>query len=168
MSVRRPIVFWLVVAAQILGILAFAGWKEMSLRSGQEVVLETVPVDPRDVFRGDYVVLRYRISEVDCSAAQGAVVYVPLQRTGDVWGVGRYPPTSLTYEDAAERSDVVLRGQVTRSGGATCDVAYGIESYFVPEGTGREIERVWGVLKVRVSVDGSGNAMIRELILPDS
>jgi len=168
MSLRRPIVFWLVVAAQLLGVLAFSGWKEMSLRTGQEIVLETEPVDPRDAFRGDYVTLRYRISEVDCSAAQGAVVYVPLQRTGDVWGVGRYPPTSLTYEDAAERGDVVVRGQVTRSTASSCDVAYGIESYFVPEGTGGEIERVRSGLKVRVSVDGSGNAMIRELILPAS
>lgn len=167
MSSRRRIVFWLVMAAQLLGVLAFAGWKEMSLRTGQEIVLETVPVDPRDVFRGDYVVLRYRISQMDaCYNAVGSVVYVPLRRGGDVWEPYRGP--SLGYEDAAERGDVVLRGQVTTSRGASCDVEYGIESYFVPEGTGREIERVRGALKVRVSVDGFGNAMIRELILPAS
>lgn len=168
MSVRRPIVFWLVVAAQLLVVLAFAGWKEISLRIGQEIVLETVPVDPRDVFRGDYVTLRYRISQVDCNASVGSAVYVPLRRSGDVWGLDLHGYSSLSYQDAAERGDVVLRGQVTRSTASSCDVAYGIESYFVPEGTGGEIERVRGGLKVRVSVDGFGNAMIRDLILPAS
>jgi len=143
----------------------------MSLRIGQEIVLETVPVDPRDVFRGDYVALRYRISEVSCpSSVVGSTVFVPLRRNGDVWEIAlepsRFPPVS--YEDAAERGGVVIRGQVARSSGSTCEITYGIESYFVPEGTGREIERVRGALKVRVSVDGFGNAMIRERMLPDS
>lgn len=34
------------------------------LTSGREIVLETVPVDPRSLFRGDYVTLRYAISPV--------------------------------------------------------------------------------------------------------
>ena len=42
--------FWLVL------ILGFVAYKEMTLQTGEEVVLKTVPVDPRDLFRGDYVI----------------------------------------------------------------------------------------------------------------
>jgi len=41
---------------------------------------------------------------------------------------------------------------------------YGIEAYFVPEGKGREIERAEDI-KVRVSVDRSGIAIIKNLIV---
>jgi uncharacterized membrane-anchored protein len=34
------------------------------LRDGTEVTLQTRPVDPRDLLRGDYVVLRYDISQL--------------------------------------------------------------------------------------------------------
>jgi uncharacterized membrane-anchored protein len=46
----------------------------------------------------------------------------------------------------------------------TCDVSYGIESYFVPEGTGREIEQQLGDIKMRVTVDGEGRAAIVGLV----
>jgi len=42
-------VFWLII------IGGFIGFKEYTLRTGQEVVLKTVPIDPRDLFRGDYI-----------------------------------------------------------------------------------------------------------------
>src|SRR3954470_7519080 len=46
-------------------ILATVVQRAAILRSGQEARLEVVPVDPRDLFRGDYVVLDYRIGTVD-------------------------------------------------------------------------------------------------------
>ena len=52
-------VLWLV----IIGGFIFS--KQMTLLTGKEVLLKTVPVDPRDLFRGDYVVLRYDISTID-------------------------------------------------------------------------------------------------------
>src|SRR3989344_3670842 len=51
--------FWLAIFA------VFIASKESVLRGGQEVLLQTVPVDPRDIFRGDYVTLRYEISTLD-------------------------------------------------------------------------------------------------------
>ena len=35
------------------------------LRTGQEIILKTVPVDPRDMFRGDYMTLNYPISQLN-------------------------------------------------------------------------------------------------------
>lgn len=61
---------WLYVGAAITallqtGILYAAIEKRASiLRSGAEVTLQTEPFDPRDLMRGDYVVLGYEISSL--------------------------------------------------------------------------------------------------------
>ena len=67
---------------------AFLGMGGMAILctiAGQEVRLEIVPVDPRDLFRGDYVVLGYRIGTVDLpkdtesSFSRGQKVFVTLR-----------------------------------------------------------------------------------------
>jgi uncharacterized membrane-anchored protein len=55
-------IFWVLI------IGGFIGFKEFTLRTGEEVLLKTLPVDPRDLFRGDYVILRYDVSRVDTTA----------------------------------------------------------------------------------------------------
>src|SRR3954466_6849758 len=64
---RVPLLARYILAALLLFglILAMIYPRAEILRNGQEVRLEIVPVDPRDLFRGDYVVLDYRISSVD-------------------------------------------------------------------------------------------------------
>lgn len=43
-------------------VLASGVWIQENLRqNGQQVILSTVPVDPRDILRGDYVNLSYEI-----------------------------------------------------------------------------------------------------------
>jgi uncharacterized membrane-anchored protein len=44
-------------------------------------------------------------------------------------------------------------------------VTYGLESYFVPEGKGRLIERSERPVVVEVSVDRDGRAVIRRLLV---
>lgn len=163
--------FLAVALAQVLVVAGFAASREIALRSGTEVVLETAPVDPQDLFRGDYVVLSYDISTIGlCEVATGGTAFVPLEEGPD--GVWRAAPLRRgvaygTLDDALSESGVAIRGRV-RSGGdfGRCTIAYGIESYFVPEGTGRRIELSAGRMRVRVSIDRGGNAVIKELILP--
>ena len=56
---------WLYVAAIIAALLQtsvmLAGVQQRIsiLRNGSEVVLRTMPVDPRDLMRGDFVTLSY-------------------------------------------------------------------------------------------------------------
>lgn len=165
-SLGRP--FLLVVALQVLAILAFAGVREGMIQTGREYVLETRPVDPRDVFRGDYVILRYDISSLNyCCYQAGETIYVMLEERNGVWhadGHDRQPPTD---------GRPFIRGQVTRvptENGRPIDVTYGIESYFVPEGQGRAIEEQIrqpnSQVRVRVTVNGRGEAVIRGLELP--
>ena len=49
----------LAVAAQLLVLAWMAGEREWIFRTGQVVYLRTAPVDPRDLFRGDFVRLHY-------------------------------------------------------------------------------------------------------------
>ena len=57
---------WLAIAAVAVGQALVLGWmiwdRTSLLANGREVVLDVVPVDPRSLFRGDYVILGYDIS----------------------------------------------------------------------------------------------------------
>src|SRR6266542_395024 len=150
------------VLAQVLAVVAFAGVREVALHTGREIVLKTIPVDPRDLFRGDYVVLRYEISDLPNCYTSGDI-YVRLRQDGEIWRAAGW---STDLADAASDGSVVMKGRITHSARSRCEVAYGIESYFTPEGQGRDIERLRGELKVRVVVDGLGAAAIKGLVLP--
>ena len=60
---RRPLLR-LLVAAQELYVLGVAGAGYATEAFGQRIILSTTPIDPRDLLYGDFVRLRYGISEV--------------------------------------------------------------------------------------------------------
>ena len=164
-TLGRP--FILAAVLQIASIVVFAGVRELMVQTGREYVLDTRPVDPRDLFRGDYVVLRYDISSLNyCCYEVGETIYVMLEERDGIWradGHEHQPPTEARP---------FIRGQVSRVSsvsGRSLDVEYGIESYFVPEGAGRDIEAKIrqgnGQVRVRIAVDPSGTAVIKDLLL---
>jgi uncharacterized membrane-anchored protein len=51
-------------AFQVLFLVGMIAERAAPLRSGRTVLLRVVPVDPRDLLRGDYVTLSYEISRV--------------------------------------------------------------------------------------------------------
>ncbi|MBI4342022.1 MAG: GDYXXLXY domain-containing protein [Candidatus Omnitrophica bacterium] len=141
---------------------------EVALRTGQELVLDTVPVDPRDLFRGDYVVLSYPMSTLDLSSVpndlpvpqRGQLVYVEL-----VTEAGRTVPRRV-YARRPASASMVLRGRIRSAYTRQVQVEYGIESFFVPEGRGRPLETArGGALQVVAAVDRSGRAVIKSLRL---
>lgn len=177
---------WRAVATVLLlalGLLALVQQRAGILSSGTEVRLRTVPVDPRDLFRGDYVVFAYPISVVatgpdGASYRSGETVYVTLKRDAD--GFSR--ATGVSHERPATSGDtVVIAGRVTSTsacalndaGELDCNgerrrlrIAYGIESYFVPQGEGRAIETTDKArIEVVVAVSGSGEAAIKRLLI---
>jgi len=154
-------IFWIVI---IGGFIAF---KEFTLQTGDEILLKTQPVDPRDLFRGDYVILRYDISTIsaDSLSYQGSdfkeddKVYVLLNIDDQKIG-------SLTNIDKNKPSEgIFIEGTVKSTYNNRLNIEYGIESYFVPEGKGREIERNLGKIYTKVAVDDFGNAVIKSLVL---
>lgn len=156
-------IFWLII------ILVFIASKEFTLRTGKEVLLKTVPVDPRDLFRGDYVILRYEISRLDLNNLTtdyinyeiGNKVYVVLEKE-DGYGVA-----SKIFRNSPKEEGLFLKGAVKNVRDKSLSIEYGIESYFVPEGKGKEIERFRErkKLDVKVSIDRFGSAAIKSLLM---
>ncbi len=152
------IAFWAIVAAQIVFLIGFIGVREAALRTGTEVVLQTVPVDPRSLLQGDYAILDYEIARLPDwmdGFPTGRTVYVALREERDVWASSTY-----TEERSRVAGEVFIRGRIDRMGHAD----FGIGTYFVPEGTGHIVERAQDV-KVVVRVDRNGNAVIKDLLV---
>ncbi len=154
-------IFWVV----ILG--GFIGFKEFTVRSGEEVLLKTVPVDPRDLFRGDYVVLRYKISSIDLALFPDSpvfvannTIYVEIEKGADGYGA----VSNLSKEPL--KGKLFIKGVVQSVYNQTIQAEYGIESYFVPAGKGLVIER-WrsGGVDAKVAIDRFGNAIIKTILL---
>ena len=162
--------FWCIVGAQVVLLLAIIGVKEITLRTGTEVILQTVPVDPRSIMQGDYVILGYEIgvphprgtfdwvygehSLGDDPRPKGKTVYVSLEKRGEVWQADRY---DFHRQDAGP---VAIRGTIDDQG----NLDFGIGTYFVPEGTGMAVETASDV-KVKAVVDQSGSAVITGLLV---
>ena len=152
------IAFWIVVAAQLVFLIGFIVVKEADLRIGTEVVLQTVPVDPRSLLQGDYAILDYEIASLPAYLQQldvGDTVYVGLRSGPEIWTASGY-----TVARSGVVGDIFIKGRVDRRGHAD----FGIGTYFVPEGTGRIVEGADDV-KVVVNVDGDGNAAIKDLLV---
>jgi len=162
---KRPLiligVFWLAILGVMVGI------PEHRLRTGREILLKTVPVDPRDFFRGDYVVLSYEISTIDLKQLpvdrdtyrEGQLVYVVL-KAQDPYHVAAGVRSQLPDEGIP-----FIKGHVRSVSDKVLRLEYGIESYFVPEGQGRVLEGRNNRPDVRVAVDRAGNAIIKMLLL---
>lgn len=182
--------FALAVIALLIGQSLFLGamvWDRVSLlRSGDVVTLSTAPVDPRDIFRGDYVILNYDISRLhiaelggDDEFAYGDDIFVELAPDGATWdavAIWRAPREP-------QEGHLIIRGRInsivgeTRPTGiperdsipcpncGTVGVDYGIESYFVPEGEGRELANIRndGKLTVDVALGKDGTPAIKQL-----
>ena len=164
MTRRGRLLFIVLVVVQVVVIVGLAAGREITLRGGEDVTLQTRPVDPRDLFRGDYAILDYEIGRVDTDRLDwlyldpGDTVYVELVQRGDVWVTGRFD------RDPFDEFTTQIRGTIVRASTEWTTVDYGIGEYFVPEGTGRTVERAADV-KVVVALDRSGGPVIRHLII---
>ena len=173
MSSKLKRLFILVIAIQIVFLLGLVGYRETILAFGRTAVLQTVPVDPRDLFKGEYVTLRYEISTLDSTQVnQNLAKFLLLGdiNTGDTVYVGlsnidgdEFSLDVQTGEPSA-RTDLFIKGQVASRKGDVITVDYGVEQYFLPEGSGLEIEQALE-LEVRVKINRAGTAAIDALIV---
>lgn len=146
---------------------------------GEEVTLALRPVDPRDLLRGDYVILNPEIQLVDTGIGVPAEVF----GGDDVWVVVAPDDDGISRAVAvlsAPPTDgrIALKGRVSSTPSASDTVLridYGLDAFFVPEGQGLEVERLPRDrvrLVVAVSADGR-SAPLRlvadgEVLLKDS
>ncbi|MDD5555750.1 MAG: GDYXXLXY domain-containing protein [bacterium] len=184
MAIRRRTSFILAVALQVAVILGMIAYKTSILMMGTVVDLAIEPVDPRDLLRGDYVTFQYAISEPRRSLVTGGAVrngetvYVVLERSGQLWNA-----VSVQRTVPAAGDVLFLRGKVAGGGldsGVTADdwnrapharirIVYGIEEYFIPEGTGAALDLGGRTVTpfARVSVDRKGRAVLKGIFIDD-
>ncbi|AZH31787.1 DUF2157 domain-containing protein [Paenibacillus sp. M-152] len=155
-----PLLIAIVIVLQ-LGIIGYqTARSEALLATGASVKLKLAPIDPRSLLQGDYVALNYDIStppsknplqEKDWNRGKVKVVLTP-----DSQGV--YIADRL-YQDGEKLAhhEIVLNGQWNGS-----RILYGIENYFIPEGTGRTVEQNAHYAYIRVS--RNGDALLERLV----
>ena len=129
---------------------------------GTPIVLETIPVDPRSLFRGNYVQLKYAISDINKNLARdrfkpGEVGYVTLKEKD-----GIFFATALDHEKP--KSGVYIRGRV-RKVKPDYRLKYGVEAYFMPKEKALKTERsVRQGAHAEVYLLNSGKTAISKLI----
>lgn len=175
----RPLSRRLLVAACVaqVAVIGYMVWNHLQpLRHGERIVVRAEPVDPRDMLKGEYVILGYdfaRISDKDAkllSAQLGApndadedtrkwlpkdtTVFVPLvKKTNGEWTGGK--PTLVRPSEGLYLQG--LTGYRWRGGN---ELRFGIEAYYVEEGKGAAWEKLrnTGLLKVTIAVLPNGKA----------
>lgn len=166
--------FWGWIALQFAWVAYTTAVHEWRLVNAPTVLLETAPVDPRDLIRGDFVILNYKISSIGPALFQppltnelsdGTIVYVTLGRAGDFHVV-----KSAALEKPAQPDGPLLQGTVRQrwqwrlgrnQTQSDVSVEYGLERYYVHEGTGSP----QGKLTAEVMIPERGQASIKQLYI---
>lgn len=159
-----------ILALQVAWILGTTFLQERTLRVGKVVMLETERVDPRDLLRGDYLILNYKISSVptnlfvppvNVDLPYGTKVFVALAPDDHQF---HEVVRASTNELAAAGNEILVIG---KSAGRRWNVTnavrieYGLERYFVAEGKGNPT----GKLAVQAVVPSSGRASIKQVFV---
>jgi uncharacterized membrane-anchored protein len=165
---KRSYKIGLIVALQVIFLFTMIGFKYFTLATGAPVLLKAVQVDPRDMFRGEYVMLEYDITwikgeSLGLESFQQQDVYVVIEKGEKYWEeVGIYLDKPSLYSE-----QILIKGRVDYFNEFKDEyhVTYGIESYYVEEGQGREIgqSRYFDTL---IKIDRFGNAVIEKISLP--
>lgn len=137
-------------------LLGMGGKPLLTTLTGEEIRLKTAPVDPRDLFRGDYVELTYEAEEIDVKKLEPELfkklskniskenmseltVYVTLTEDKD----GIASPTKVGLEKP--ETNRYLKGELDAwsftDDTSTVFVAYSLDKYFVGENTGTALEK---------------------------
>ena len=181
----RKILVRILLGAVIFQLLVLAGKYLLSvypLWTGKPVILEIVPVDPRSLFRGNYVHLDYSIARLDDKVIpdelrfhKGSMAYVHLKEDRGV-----YRPSTVTATAPAE--GIFIRGRVqgfhkNDNGAVVMRLTFGIEAYFAPKKRALEIEDTFrdrrgedAMAYAQVRIAANGKAALEDIVwqIPDA
>jgi uncharacterized membrane-anchored protein len=161
--------FIIAIAIQLVIIFSIIIFKMAVLAGGTEVLLKIEPVDPRDLLRGDYLTFSYEISNLASEffnyspIKDDETVYVPLTRQGKYWvatfGVQKTKPVN--------DGKIFIKGKIANSYGNRIHVIYGIEDYFIPEGSGQDFTFWSQEITAKIHIDKNGNAVLKQIYVND-
>src|SRR4030042_7036272 len=111
--------FILLVLFQAVLLIGIIAYRQHWVSTGEKILLRTVPFDPRDLFRGDFVDLRYEISTLDLgklgikeSFKPGDKAFVLLEQNPDgtyyATSLRRVPPVGRKFIQGKVRSEMTL------------------------------------------------------------
>lgn len=167
---RRKLLI-LVLALQCAWIGYTVATQEHALATGRVILLETTRIDPRDPLRGDYLILNYKISGVPTNLfsppvakdlADGTKIYVALAPATNRFYV---VVKASTNEFVPAADEVLLQGRSTwarwNAPTNSIHIEYGLERFYVAEGTGNPT----GKLTAQVVVPASGRGRVKEVFV---
>jgi len=155
------------VSLQLFLLLLIVVPRWSILVHGKTVVLETLPYDPYDIFRGYYMDLRYRISDPDnlpekTDFKAERKYYVILSPDGN----GIWQPKTVSAElPKALKPDEAVIGGYYRYGW----LDYGINRYYLPESRRHHVEELFRrsekPVLVEIKVKDNGAAVVTQIII---
>lgn len=177
--------FLAAMGLQLAVIFLMIIYKTAILIGGQIVYLRIAPVDPRDPLRGDYVVFQLQdFSRLDAyifdspqSVKSGDVIFVTVGERGDY----AYPIGASKTKPSGD--DIFIKGTVTnvssqgnfnsglpeekfvRQRIQDFNIKYGIEEYFIKEGSGRNVSFRGYANYAQVMVDNNGSSLLKRLFI---
>lgn len=136
---------------------------------GETIQLKTAPVDPRDLFYGDYVTLGYEVEQIseenwsgsDRVDAREKVYLILSPNQSGIYEVAEAADHKL---EARETNDVVITGWYgwyDRLNGHR--IHLGLDRYYIEENTGEEFENSREPMTVTIAVAPWGQKKITDL-----
>lgn len=158
--------FFIAVAIPLLILLAMTVKPSATVLFGHEIVLETKAVDPTDLFRGDYVSVGLKISDIPKDKLPTPIekiikknLYVSLKQEGKYYSVDKVSVNK-------PKQGIYLKGKVRYYSfdSEKVQIDYSLDKYFVKQGSGMELqqESAKGALEGKVKVLG-GYGVLTEI-----
>lgn len=149
---------WIIIFLNLAFLLIYINYsiykKEELLKEGQLVLLELAPVDPRSLMQGDYMALRYKISEnidIDKLPGSGYCVVVLDQNN-------RADKVRFQRDVKPLNKDERL---IKYTASDKWNINIGAESFFFQEGQAEKYEKAkYGCVKI----DKNGNSLLVGLV----
>lgn len=150
------------VGLQVLLLLAMSVYHTVLGETGEIIRLETEPVDPQDIFYGDYVTLRYEVESVPAEKwmseqqpDRNEKVFVLLEENED--GIYDLVSAALNKPEPSG-NQVVMAGKLEYYSDFqdVYELDFGIRRYFIEDNTGGQFENRSGNMTVTVAVSSWG------------
>jgi uncharacterized membrane-anchored protein len=165
----------LACAVPVLILLGMCFNPLYTLINGEEVILQTKPVDPSDLFRGDYVTLRYQAEEVPEKLVDKKVLTLVKEGRGnlEIYVIlkeknGIHSPVKVTLNKP--QNGVFLKGKLdytgtNMDGEQVAFIKYSMDKYFVEDNTGTDWEKASakGEILAKVKVH-NGYAILTDIM----
>lgn len=174
MNRTRRVIFIAAVILQGAVLVSMIAKQELLLKHGTKIMLKCVPVDPRSLFSGDYVRLNYEISQIREGESEKEkskfdefspddTIYVALakNKNDQFYSIADY---AKTHDKLGAEYHVVLKGKV-EDAYSSLQIRYGLETYFVPQNEGKEIETSMAEVSAEVSVAEDGTSALSRLFI---